>query len=103
MSEAKILEFEKIPQIEWGAGITTKPLVGQSTGTQGISTGVTSFGPGTAIPLHTHNVEETVTAIEGVCEVAGRTNRLKPLDTTYIPAGVPHRFKNEGRSTMRIL
>lgn len=105
MSKAQILQFEKIPSVERGAGITTKPLAGQATGAQGISTGVTTFNPGTAIPLHTHNVEESVTLIEGegVCEIEGKTQRVKPFDTTYVPAGVPHRFRNDSKSTMRIL
>ena len=105
MSEAHILEFEKIPLVDRGGGITSKPLAGAAIGATSISNGVTTFAPGTAIPLHTHNVEESVTVLEGdaIAEVSGQTQRLKPYDTTFVPPGIPHRFRNVGEGVMRIL
>ena len=60
--------------------------------------------PGTAIPLHTHNVEESVFILEGeaTAEVDGERFDLEVGDATWVPAGVPHRFANRGQGRMRI-
>ncbi len=88
-----------------GAGISTKPLAGAAVGTQSFTSGITTFPPGAAIRLHTHNVEEAVTILEGEAQVdvAGQSYRVKRLDTTFVPAGVPHRFVNVTDGIMRIL
>ena len=105
MSGAHILHFKQIPVVSRGGGIDTRPLVGAKQGSKGISNGVTSFPPGAAIPLHTHNAEESVTVIEGeaVAEVEGKFETLHPYDTTFVPAGVQHRFINRSQGIMSIL
>jgi HTH-type transcriptional repressor of puuD len=62
------------------------------------------FEPGTAIPLHTHNVEENVLVLEGeATAVVGEDSfELKAGDATWVPAGVPHRFANRGQGRLRI-
>lgn len=66
--------------------------------------GITDFEPGAAIPLHTHNCEESVMVLEGeaIAEIDGETRALAAGDTTFIPAGVPHRFVNASDARMRI-
>ena len=105
MSEARILHFDQIPQVERGGGIISRPLVVEGTGAKVFSSGVTTFPPGTSIAVHTHNTEEQVTLLEGegTAEIEGRREEVVPYDTTYIPAGVPHRFINRGSGSMRIL
>lgn len=105
MSEPRVMRFEDVPSVDRGAGISTKPLAGASIGTEGFTSGITTFPPGAAIRLHTHNVEESVTILEGQAQVdvAGQSYRVNRLDTTYVPAGVPHRFINVGEGIMRIL
>ena len=51
-SDADVEPFDR------GTGVKTLPLIGKWN-TQGnkVTTGITIFGPGTQIPLHTHNVE----------------------------------------------
>jgi hypothetical protein len=57
-----ILRPNEIEPIDRGTGVKTIPLVGKWNAAGGkVTTGITVFEPGTAIPLHTHNVEETVT------------------------------------------
>jgi quercetin dioxygenase-like cupin family protein len=70
-----------------------------------ITSGVTRFEPGARIPLHYHNVEEQVTIIEGeaVAIIDGERHTLRAYDTSYVPAGVPHHFMNEGDAPMAIL
>jgi len=55
--------------------------------------------------MHSHNCDEQVTILEGSAEfVAGeRRELLGPLDTTYLPANLPHRFINCGAGPLRIL
>lgn len=105
MNQPQILRFEEIRSVARGGGVTTKPLAGSWIGAQGFTSGITTFPPGAAIKLHTHNVEETVTLLEGEaeCEVDGKVYQLRRLDTTYVPAGVPHRFVNVTDGLLRIL
>ena len=67
--------------------------------------GITSFPPGTSIPLHSHNTIEQVTVLEGEgeAELDGRRVPARPYDTTQIAAGEVHRFLNTGDGVMRIL
>ncbi|MGH6859149.1 MAG: cupin domain-containing protein, partial [Phyllobacterium sp.] len=65
-----------------------------------ILNGITTFGPNAAIPLHCHNCEESVIVLEGhaMFEIDGRHHALGPLDTTWIPPNVPHRFINSSQT-----
>jgi quercetin dioxygenase-like cupin family protein len=104
MAEAKILRPSEIPAVDRGGGARTIPLVCCEIGAQGVLNGITEFDPGAAIPLHYHNCEETVLVLEGEAtfEVDGRVYELGPLDTTWVPTGVPHRFLNRSNRRMRI-
>ena len=105
MAKARVLRFDEIPPVDRGKGITSVPLVGTATGASRFSSGITTFPPGAAIPLHTHNAEEQVTVLEGegLAEIEGKQTPVKPYDTTFIGAGVVHRFINTGNGRMRIL
>ncbi len=105
MSKARLLRFNEIPQIDRGRGITSTPLMVEATGAKVFSSGITTFPPGESIAVHTHNTDEQVTLLEGegLVEIEGRQEQVSPYDTTFIPAGVPHRFINRGKNKMRIL
>ena len=105
MAKAHIFRFDEIQSVDRGEGISTRPMVSKAAGATGLSNGVTTFPPGAAIRLHTHNCDESVTLIEGVgvAEIEGKQFPVKPFDTTYVPAGVAHRFINTGKKQMRIL
>jgi len=105
VAEPQILHFDEIKPVARGSGIFTRPLAGPWIGADGFTTGVSTSPAGTAITFHSHNVDEAVTLLEGdaICEVGGNSYRLKPWDTTYIPAGMSHRFKNVGAGPMSIL
>jgi HTH-type transcriptional repressor of puuD len=85
--------------------VATLPYVGRwnAKGNR-VTTGITVFEPGTAIPLHTHNVEESVLLLEGeATAVVGEDSfDLEAGDATWVPAGMPHRFANRGQGRMRI-
>jgi quercetin dioxygenase-like cupin family protein len=101
-----ILEFERLPRLDRGGGVVTVPLVTRaSVERPRFTTGTSVYPPGTGAPLHFHNCDEQVTILEGDAEVEldGVATPLRPLDTTYIPAGREHAFRNRGDGPMRIL
>ncbi len=79
-----------------GGGARTIPMVSKRCGSTSMMNGVTILNGGAAIPMHTHNCEETVMLLEGaaVAEVDGVEHHLQPGDTTWIAAEIPHRFRN---------
>jgi quercetin dioxygenase-like cupin family protein len=91
-----ILRPDTIESHDRGGGARTTPLVMPSVGASAFINGITEFGPGAAIPFHHHNCEESVVLLEGnaYLDIAGETHELKAMDTTWIPPGVPHRFRN---------
>ena len=91
-----VLRPSEIKATERGGGARTIPLVSKRIGSTSLLNGITSFDPGAGIPLHKHNCEESVMILEGraVAEIDGVEHELGPLDTTWLPADVPHRFRN---------
>jgi len=84
--------------------VRTYPLVSALTGSTQTLSGVTEIDPGAAVPLHFHNCEETVVVLEGQAqaEIAGVAHPVGPGETTWIPAGVHHRFRNPTGARVRI-
>src|SRR6266852_4332703 len=101
---ASIIKIESIPKFQRGDGVITTLLVGAERAPDTVFTsGLTSFPPGRSAPMHSHNCGEQVTLLEGKVEVDGRKTPLSRYDTTYIPAGRPHRFNNVGTTPLVIL
>jgi quercetin dioxygenase-like cupin family protein len=106
MPEAGVYKIGEIPQFQRGDGVVTTLLVGRDNAPSApFTSGLTQFPPGRAAPMHSHNCPEQVTLLEGEgeVEVDSIRTRLKQYDTTFIPAGMPHRFNNVGTSPMTIL
>jgi quercetin dioxygenase-like cupin family protein len=105
MADAHILKIDSLPVVERGNGIRTIPLVTKEIGAKHMTTGLTRFPAGAKVPLHSHNCDEQVTILEGEAEVEvdGERHRLRPFDTTLVPADKPHRFINVGTSNLTIL
>lgn len=104
-NESLILHPADIDVIDRGAGVRTTPLVGKwNVKGAKLTTGMTRFEPGTGIAMHSHNVEETVMILEGLATVVigDETFECEAGDVTWIPAGIPHYFKNRGDGPMRI-
>ncbi|HEX2724607.1 MAG TPA: cupin domain-containing protein [Beijerinckiaceae bacterium] len=91
-----VLRPDKLPVTERGGGARTVQLVTAALGSKEMLNGITSFQGGAAIPLHSHNCEESVIVLEGsaVFEIGGVEHELGRYDTTWIPPDVPHRFRN---------
>jgi HTH-type transcriptional regulator, repressor for puuD len=96
---------DEVPAVDRGTGVKTTPLVGKwNCQHNTVTTGTTTFAPGTSIPLHYHNCEETVMVIQGTARVTmgDESHEVKVGDVTWVPAGIPHNFANIGEGTMRI-
>jgi quercetin dioxygenase-like cupin family protein len=104
-SGARILRPAELPSIARAKGVVTQPLVMAERGSTSLTMGLSTFQPGATIPLHTHNVEEAITIIEGeaVAIIDGHESILRPNDVTFVPPGVPHHFRNDSDATMRFL
>lgn len=101
-----VLRPDRLTPKDRGGGARTIPLVTRPIGAEVFINGMTMFDPGAGIPLHTHNCEECVVILDGdaIAEIDGVEHRLSRWDTTYVAAGVPHRFRNASDSApMRIL
>ena len=96
MTGAAVLRPAELPSADRGGGNRTIPLVGPGTGSTQMLNGITVIGPGSAIPLHFHNCEESVIVLDGagVAVVGGAEHAVGPGDTTWVPAGLPHFFRN---------
>jgi quercetin dioxygenase-like cupin family protein len=106
MADAHVLRIESLAVVDRGNGIRTTPLVTKELGPQQITTGITRFPAGAKVPMHSHNCDEQVTILEGEAEAevdGQRHQRLRPFDTTLIPANLPHRFVNVGAGPLAIL
>lgn len=104
-SECLVLRPGRIEPFDRGGGVRTLPYAGKwNSARAGVTTGVTEFSPGTAIPLHTHNVEETVYLLRGEATVVigDDTHELVAGDATWVPAGIPHCFRTRGDGPMAI-
>ena len=105
-AKATVLRPSEIPARQRGGGAKTIPLVTRRTGSTSFINGITIFEPGAAIPLHHHNCEESVLLLEGeaIAEVDGEEFPVSAGDVTFIPAHVPHRFRNVSQTQgMKIL
>ena len=79
-----------------GGGNCTIPLVTPRCGAQQMLNGITVIAPGGAIPEHYHNCEESVIVLDGagLAMVGGIAHEVGPGDTSWIPPGLPHFFRN---------
>lgn len=62
------------------------------------------IAPGDRIPLHTHDVDEAITILDGVADtrLGDESRRVGPGTVIFIPAGVPHGTTNAGAEALRI-
>ncbi|HWD01571.1 MAG TPA: cupin domain-containing protein [Amycolatopsis sp.] len=91
-----VLRPAELTPADRGGGARTIPLVSKTVGAEVFLNGMTMFDGGAGIPLHTHNCPESVVILQGaaIVEIDGTEHRLSTWDTTYVDAGVPHRFRN---------
>lgn len=86
-------------------GTEFRDLFAGRFGAKGICGGYGEFAPGTGLPCHLHQFDESITIVKGraTCQVAGRAYSLADYDTAMVPTGLPHRFLNEGSVPMAMV
>lgn len=101
----KVLRPAELPSINRGKGVTSQPLIMAERGSASLTMGISTFEPNAVIPLHTHNVEEAITILEGeaIAIIDGLEYPVRPYDTTFVPPGTPHHFRNDSGQQMRFL
>lgn len=94
--KAAILNPEALRVKDRGNGIRTTPLVTAGIGSTSLLNGITTLDPLAAVPLHIHNCEESVLVLSGAARahIDGAEYDLVPGDTSWIPTGMPHFFRN---------
>ena len=98
-----LIRPDEVAPFDRGNGVVTIPYVGRwNCETNRVTTGQTQFEPGTGLPLHSHNVEESVLILEGeaTAEIDGEFFDLTAGEATWVPAGVPQRFLKRGEGVM---
>ena len=106
MSKNAVISYEAITPFARGDGVETRLIVGRScVENPPFTTGTTVFPAGAQAPMHSHNCDEQVTVLQGraMAEAGGKRTELGPMDTSFIPAEMPHRFVNIGDGPLRIL
>jgi len=84
------------PSLELVEGISVVFFANAELGAHGFSTGLARLKPGAQLPCHRHECGESITIVQGHCDIAveGRTYRLRPYDSIHVPAGVAHGMKS---------
>lgn len=106
MSEGLTVAYKEIAPFSRGDGVETRLMVGKGNAAETpFTTGTTVFPAGCAAPLHSHNCPEQVTILSGQAEamIGGDVQNLGAMDTTFVPANVPHYFRNSGDGPLTIL
>ena len=106
MSTDAIVHYSSIKPFARGDGVETRLMIGRDrVDSPPFTTGTTVFPAGMKAPIHSHNCDEQVTVLEGraMAEVSGFQTELGPMDTSFIPKNMPHRFLNIGEGPLKIL
>ena len=106
MTDGIMLDYGSIVPFARGDGVETRLMVGKGVSDAApFTSGTTAFPAGSAAPMHSHNCAEQVTVLEGQAEalIGGKLQQLGPMDSSFIPANIPHYFKNIGEGKLVIL
>lgn len=89
------------PASRWGLRVDPGDDRGQVT-TLGIIT--EQIAAGDRIPLHTHDVDEAITILDGLADtrLGEERRRVGPGTVIFIPAGVPHGTANASEAPLAI-
>jgi quercetin dioxygenase-like cupin family protein len=100
-----IMRFDQAPKYELSEGAIFTDLFGSKFGAVGICGGYGKFAPGSSLPCHSHDYDESITIVAGkaVCQVKGKEYELSGCDTALVPTGRPHRFINRSNEPMAMI
>lgn len=95
-----VSKYKEIKPFEMDEGVYFHEMIMKDMGPKTIIVGLATFKPGASLPCHIHNVEESVTILNGkaYCDVEGVRTYVEQYDTSFIPSTIPHRFVNASNS-----
>ena len=104
MTSPRVIWHDTISQTQGAPGVTVSRMVTEETGATQLSSGITTFGPGSSNTTHFHNAEESVIVIEGegTLILQGQEHHLKQYDAAFVTPGTHHRFINTGGVPFKI-
>lgn len=78
-------------------GVDLRPLISNTLGARGLSTGIATFQSQAMLPTHSHPVSEVIVPLTGKIHVLveGRRYVLGQYDALHVPAGVAHWVHND--------
>lgn len=100
-----IRRFEGAEKYLLSDGALFCDLFAKRFGAVGICGGYAHFDPGSSLPCHVHQYDESITIVSGeaLCQVQGNEYRLGGFDTAFVPEGRPHRFLNATNEPMAMI
>lgn len=92
----RVTHAASAPTLELVEGVSVVLFANGELGANGFSTGLARFKPGAQLPCHKHECGESITVLQGHCDIAveGRTYRLAPYDSIHVSAGLAHEVKS---------
>jgi putative monooxygenase len=101
----RIHRFAAADAYSLSGGASFYDLFARRFGSVGICGGYARFQPGSSLPCHTHDYDESITIVAGeaVCLAQGNRYLVSGCDTVFVPKGRPHRFLNESTSPMAMI
>jgi len=99
------IEGRTVPEVLMRPGIHGRFLAHKDLGASRVSLLMNRAEPGAAVPLHMHEVEESVVVFEGKIWVQlGEERRvIGPNDSVIIPPRTPHAWGTDGAETARMI
>lgn len=100
-----ITRFHGSVVYELAAGAFFRDLFARRLGAVGICGGYGRFAPGSSLPCHIHEYDESITIVSGdaICLVQGKEYQLSGYDTAFVPRHQPHRFVNRSDKPMAMI
>lgn len=100
-----IRRFAQCEVYELSPGAYFTDLFARRFGSVGICGGYGRFLPGSSLPCHTHEFDESITIVTGeaACQVQGARYQLSGYETAFVPRHRPHRFLNETQHPMAMI
>ena len=99
------VRFDEATPYELSEGAVFVDLFASRFGSIGICGGYGRFAPGSSLPCHIHQFDESISIIEGeaTCLVQGNRYQLSNCDTALVPERRPHRFLNLSNGQMGMI
>ena len=102
--DMQIVDHNRQPREEWRDGVLTRMHISAVTGAVHLCISEQWCEPGKGAPTHLHAVEEILTVLEGNAEIWVEDERLVLAadQSTIVPAGRKHGFRNTGERALHI-